>query len=230
MSAHIHKTFKIAKNLTRTENIFLYLPIIQFPQDIVGLQEIIWTLKPDLIIETGIARGGSLIFSASILQLIGKGSVLGIDILEASDRGGFAGLKFGAILNENHRIGVSYNSFNTASNVDLNSYGIGYDYLIKTSKKLTPFVGVGLNQVNYKETGAKTLDNNFDSDSLEMDGLVGTVNLGAVFELTNNFELEAGYRMALIKNVDGIIGYSGVPIKFEMDDINMTYFGINYKF
>ncbi len=59
---------------------WLGLPIIQFPQDIVGLQEIIWEIKPDLIIETGIARGGSLIFSASILQLIGKGGVLGIDV------------------------------------------------------------------------------------------------------------------------------------------------------
>ncbi len=59
---------------------WLGLPIIQFPQDIVGLQEIIWEIKPDLIIETGIARGGSLIFSASMLQLIGKGSVLGIDV------------------------------------------------------------------------------------------------------------------------------------------------------
>ena len=55
-------------------------PIIQFPQDIVALQEIIWDVKPDLIIETGIARGGSLIFSASILELLGKGKVLGIDI------------------------------------------------------------------------------------------------------------------------------------------------------
>jgi cephalosporin hydroxylase len=55
-------------------------PIIQFPQDIVALQEIIWNMKPDLIIETGIARGGSLIFSASILELLGKGKVLGIDI------------------------------------------------------------------------------------------------------------------------------------------------------
>ncbi len=55
-------------------------PIIQFPQDIIALQEIIWKIKPDLIIETGIARGGSLIFSASILELIGKGRVLGIDI------------------------------------------------------------------------------------------------------------------------------------------------------
>lgn len=56
-------------------------PIIQYPQDIIALQEIIWKAKPDLIIETGIARGGSLIFSASMLELIGgKGRVLGIDI------------------------------------------------------------------------------------------------------------------------------------------------------
>jgi len=54
--------------------------IIQFPQDIIAIQEIIWKVKPDLIIETGIAHGGSLIFSASILELIGKGEVLGIDI------------------------------------------------------------------------------------------------------------------------------------------------------
>tara|TARA_B110000467_G_C18112775_1_gene363446 strand:- start:14 stop:760 length:747 start_codon:yes stop_codon:yes gene_type:complete len=59
---------------------WLGLPIIQYPQDIIATQEIIWNVKPDLIIETGIARGGSLIFSASILQIIGKGSVLGIDI------------------------------------------------------------------------------------------------------------------------------------------------------
>lgn len=56
-------------------------PIIQFPQDILALQEIIWQVKPDLIIETGIARGGSLIFYSSLLELIGgDGQVLGIDI------------------------------------------------------------------------------------------------------------------------------------------------------
>jgi len=56
------------------------MPIIQFPQDMVAMQEIIWEQKPDLIIETGIARGGSIIFYASMLELIGKGDVLGIDI------------------------------------------------------------------------------------------------------------------------------------------------------
>lgn len=55
-------------------------PIIQYPQDMIAMQEIIWQLKPDLIIETGIAHGGSLIYYASILELIGKGEVLGIDI------------------------------------------------------------------------------------------------------------------------------------------------------
>jgi cephalosporin hydroxylase len=56
-------------------------PIIQMPQDTVALQELIWIVKPDLIIETGIAHGGSIIFSASILELIGgKGKVVGIDV------------------------------------------------------------------------------------------------------------------------------------------------------
>jgi cephalosporin hydroxylase len=65
-------------------------PVIQYPPDIIGMQEIIWTVQPDLIIETGIARGGSLIFSASILALLDicnpptsqsiERKVLGIDI------------------------------------------------------------------------------------------------------------------------------------------------------
>lgn len=55
-------------------------PIIQYPQDIIAMQEIIWKIKPDLIIETGIAHGGSLIFYASLLEVIGGGEVLGIDI------------------------------------------------------------------------------------------------------------------------------------------------------
>lgn len=61
-------------------------PIIQYPQDIVAMQEILFEVKPDLIIETGIAHGGSLIFMASILELIAlcggpkDAQILGIDI------------------------------------------------------------------------------------------------------------------------------------------------------
>lgn len=55
-------------------------PLIQLPSDAMAIQEIIWAIKPDLVIETGIAHGGSLILSASMLELIGKGDVIGIDI------------------------------------------------------------------------------------------------------------------------------------------------------
>ena len=61
-------------------------PVIQYPQDLVAMQELIWTVQPDLIIETGIARGGSLVFLASMLELLAacggaaNGRVIGIDI------------------------------------------------------------------------------------------------------------------------------------------------------
>jgi cephalosporin hydroxylase len=61
-------------------------PIIQYPQDIVAMQELIWRVQPDLIIETGIAHGGSLIFSAAMLELNAacggpaEARVVGVDI------------------------------------------------------------------------------------------------------------------------------------------------------
>ncbi len=59
---------------------WLGLPIIQMPADVLATQEVIWATKPDIIVETGIARGGSMIFLASMLQLLGEGTVIGVDI------------------------------------------------------------------------------------------------------------------------------------------------------
>jgi cephalosporin hydroxylase len=59
---------------------WLGVPIIQVPPDIVATQEVIWEHRPQFIVETGVARGGSLILYASILELIGEGRVIGIDI------------------------------------------------------------------------------------------------------------------------------------------------------
>jgi cephalosporin hydroxylase len=55
-------------------------PIIQLPEDMIRFQEVVYRIKPDVIIETGIAHGGSLIFSASLCKAMGKGRVIGIDI------------------------------------------------------------------------------------------------------------------------------------------------------
>ena len=76
------RDFNIESNKAQYSYNFKWMgrPVIQYPQDILAMQEIIWDVKPDLIIETGIAHGGSLIFYASMLELMGKGEVLGIDI------------------------------------------------------------------------------------------------------------------------------------------------------
>lgn len=55
-------------------------PIIQLPQDMIAMQEIIWDLRPDIILETGIAHGGSLIYYASLCHVMNHGKVIGIDI------------------------------------------------------------------------------------------------------------------------------------------------------
>jgi cephalosporin hydroxylase len=78
------KYFKeVTLNLTKLDYEYnfdyLGLPIIQMPQDVLAMQELIWNVRPDLIIETGIARGGSLIFSASMLTLL--------DYCDAIERG-----------------------------------------------------------------------------------------------------------------------------------------------
>lgn len=56
------------------------VPIIQLPADVMATQEVVWSTKPDVIIETGVARGGSVLFMASLLEMIGKGQVLGVDV------------------------------------------------------------------------------------------------------------------------------------------------------
>src|SRR5262245_11749369 len=55
-------------------------PIIQLPEDIIRIQEVIYRLKPDVIIETGVAHGGSLALYASLCKVMGQGRVIGIDV------------------------------------------------------------------------------------------------------------------------------------------------------
>ena len=55
-------------------------PVIQLPEDMIRIQEVIYQVKPDVIIETGVAHGGSLIYYASLYKAMGKGRVIGIDI------------------------------------------------------------------------------------------------------------------------------------------------------
>ena len=77
---------KIINTLLNTKYVYHFnwmgIPTIQFPSDLIVIQEIIYKYKPDFIVETGVAHGGTLLFYASILKLIKKNfSIIGIDIL-----------------------------------------------------------------------------------------------------------------------------------------------------
>ena len=77
------KAFNTESNKSKYSYNFSWMgrPIIAYPQDMIAMQEIIWDIKPDLIIEAGIAHGGSIVYYASLLELIGgEGMVLGLDI------------------------------------------------------------------------------------------------------------------------------------------------------
>jgi cephalosporin hydroxylase len=63
------------------------LPVLQIPEDLIRLQEVIHELRPDVVVETGVYRGGSLLFHAAMCELLGKGRVVGVDLhLAAADR------------------------------------------------------------------------------------------------------------------------------------------------
>lgn len=59
---------------------WLGIPIIQTPEDILMVQELIWKVRPTVIVESGVAHGGSLILYASLLELLGRGHVIGVDV------------------------------------------------------------------------------------------------------------------------------------------------------
>jgi cephalosporin hydroxylase len=68
------------QNRLSYEVTWLGIPIIQLPEDMVLMQELIWKVRPDVIVESGVAHGGALVLYASILELLGRGRVIGIDI------------------------------------------------------------------------------------------------------------------------------------------------------
>lgn len=59
---------------------WLGIPIIQIPEDILMVQELIWKVRPDVVVESGVAHGGALILYASLFELMGRGRVIGIDV------------------------------------------------------------------------------------------------------------------------------------------------------
>ena len=74
-------------------------PVIQLPEDIVRIQEVLYRVKPDVVIETGVAHGGSLILYASLFKAMGRGRVIGVDIeIRPHNRQGIEGHELGGLI------------------------------------------------------------------------------------------------------------------------------------
>lgn len=79
----VAQDFMLLSCETRYSYNFTWLgrPVIQYPQDLIALQQIIWSYRPEVILETGVAHGGATIFYASMLELLGAtGTVIGVDV------------------------------------------------------------------------------------------------------------------------------------------------------
>lgn len=59
---------------------WLGIPVIQLPEDVVLMQELLWKVRPDVVVECGVAHGGALVLYSSVLELLGKGRVVGVDV------------------------------------------------------------------------------------------------------------------------------------------------------
>jgi cephalosporin hydroxylase len=68
------------QNRAPYEVTWLGVPVIQVPEDVVATQELLWRVRPDVVVECGVAHGGALMLYASILELLGKGRVVGVDV------------------------------------------------------------------------------------------------------------------------------------------------------
>lgn len=148
------KQFNDASNAAQYSYNFSWMgrPIIQYPQDMIAMQEIIWKIQPDLIIETGIAHGGSLIYYASLLELIGNGEVLGIDIdirehnrKEIEKHQMFKRIKMiqGSSIDETIIVEVKKFTENKKKILVILDSNHTHDHVLKELELYSPFVSVG---------------------------------------------------------------------------------------
>lgn len=137
-------------------------------------------------------------------------------------------LKAGAILDKTHRLSVSHAKYSD-NGADVRILLLNYDYLFPINEKFNLYAGAHAGQAKY-EQDVNTAIGKIDID---MSGLVYGLQVGALFDITKNIELEAGLAYSKYNVDDTISGtYLGVDYsaKSELEDSTSMFIGINYKF
>lgn len=119
-------------------------PVIQLPQDLMRIQELIFTLQPNLIVETGVAHGGSLVFYASLLEMLGlQGKVIGVDIrIRQEVRAALTKIK-GISLVENNSIEVNIAGWESSNTLVILDSCHTYEHVLAELRLYSKLVSVG---------------------------------------------------------------------------------------
>ncbi len=123
---------------------------------------------------------------------------------------------------DNSRIYTALNYQNKKDDFSSWTWGLGYDYLIKNSSSITPFIGANVSYIKGKVDDMPVLD--------KPAGFAAGVEAGFIYALSSKTELEAGIRYMNISNVEDSASISGVSVKLEGKTATQYYLGINYKF
>ena len=123
---------------------------------------------------------------------------------------------------DNNRIYTALNYQNKKDDFSSWTWGLGYDYLIKNSSSITPFIGANVSYIKGKVDDMPVLD--------KPAGFAAGVEAGFIYALSSKTELEAGIRYMNISNVEDSASISGVSVKLEGKTATQYYLGINYKF
>ena len=133
----------------------------------------------------------------------------------------YESLKIGKYF-DNSRLYTTINYENKKDDFSSWIWGLGYDYLIKNSSSITPFIGANVSYVKGKVDDIPILD--------KPAGFAAGVEAGFIYALSSKAEIEAGIRYMNISNVKDSASISGVSAKLEGKTATQYYLGLNYKF
>ena len=133
----------------------------------------------------------------------------------------YESLKIGKYI-DNSRLYTAINYQNKKDDFSSWTWGLGYDYLMKNSSSITPFIGANVSYIKGKVDDMPVLD--------KPEGFAAGIEAGFIYTLSSNTELEAGIRYMNISNVKDSATISGASVKMEGKTATQYYLGINYKF
>ena len=137
-------------------------------------------------------------------------------------------LKAGAILDKTHRLSVSHAKYSD-NGADVRILLLNYDYLFPINEKFNLYTGAHAGQAKYEQD----VNTDIGKIDIDMSGITYGLQVGALFDITKNIELEAGLAYSKYNVDDTISGtYLGVDysLKTELEDSTSMFIGINYKF